>query len=180
MLARMQKKNGTPDNVARWTMPETGTVNFMRMALLAHDEWQKNIAADTAGGSYLAKVIRNKPESLKNQCWDAAGVVRDHPFNLDDPGVCNTLFPVHADPRIVAGAPRSGDILKCQLKPLQVADYKVAFSASDWARLQAIFPHGVCDWSKPGVEQKSLKDSWLAFPEPGKSVRLMKDDDHDD
>ena len=180
MLARMQKKNGTTDNVARWTMPETGTVNFMRMALLAHDEWQKNIAADTSGGSYLAKVIRNKPESLKNQCWDAAGVVRDHPFNLDDPGVCNTLFPVHADPRIAAGGPRSGDIPKCRLRPVRASDYKVAFSASDWARLQAIFPQGVCDWSKPGVEQKRLKDSWLAFPEPGKSVRLMKDDDHDD
>jgi len=179
MLARLQKKNGTTDNVARWTMPETGTVNFMRMALLAHDEWQKNIAADTSGGSYLAKVIRNKPASLKNQCWDAAGVVRDHPFNLADPGVCNTLFPVHADPRIVAGGPRSGDILKCQLKPVRATDYKVAFSASEWARLQAIFPQGVCDWSRPGVEQKKLKDSWLAFPEPGKSVRLVKDDDND-
>jgi len=182
MLARLQKKNGTTDNVARWTMPETGTVNFMRMALLAHDEWQKNIAADTSGGSYLAKVIRNKPASLKSQCWDAAGVVRDHPFNLDDPGVCNTLFPVHADPRIVAGGPRSGDILKCQLKPVRTTDYKVAFSASEWARLEAIFPRGVCDWSRRGVGQRELKDSWLAFPEPGKSVRLVKDhhNDNDD
>src|SRR6267143_1686786 len=180
MFARLQKKNGTTDNVARWTMPETGTVNFMRMALLAHDEWQKNIAADTSGGSDLAKVIRNKPASLKNQCWDAAGVVRDHPFNLDDPGVCNTLFPVHADPRIVAGGPRSGDILKCRLKPLRAADYKVAFSASEWVRLEAIFPQGVCDWSRRGVGQRELKDSWLAFPEPGKSVRLATDDDNDD
>jgi hypothetical protein len=180
MLARLQKKNGTTDNVARWTMPETGTVNFMRMALLAHDEWQKNIAADISGGSDLAKVIRSKPASLKNQCWDAAGVVRDHPFNLDDPGVCNTLFPVHADPRIVAGGPRSGDILKCRLKPLPAADYKVAFSASEWVRLEAIFPQGVCDWSRRGVGQRELKDSWLAFPEPGKSVRLATDDDNDD
>ena len=180
MFARLQKKNGTTDNVARWTMPETGTVNFMRMALLAHDEWQKNIAADTSGGSYLAKVIRNKPASLKNQCWDAAGVVRDHPFNLADPGVCNTLFPVHADPRIVAGGPRSGDILKCQLKPVRATDYKVAFSTSERAQLEAIFPRGVCDWSRRGVGQSELKDSWLAFPEPGKSVRLLKDDDNDD
>ena len=179
MLARMQKKNGTTDNVARWTMPETGTVNFMRMALLAHDEWQKNIAADTSGGSQLAKVIRNKPASLKNQCWDAAGVVRDHPFDLDDPGMCNTLFPVHRDPRIAAGGPRSGDILKCQLKPVQASDYKVAFTAGEWTRLQAIFPAGVCDWSRRGVGQKELKDSWLAFPEPGKSVRLVKDDHSD-
>ena len=55
-------------------MPQTGMVNFMRMALLAHDEWQRNMAADTAPGSYAEKVVRNKPVSLKNQCWDAAGV----------------------------------------------------------------------------------------------------------
>ena len=47
------------------------------------------------------------------------------------------------------------------------------------ARLQAIFPAGVCDWSRRGVGQKELKDSWLAFPEPGKSVRLVKDDHSD-
>ena len=177
MLERLQKKNGTTDNVARWTMPQAGTVNFMRMALLAHDEWQKNIAADTSGGSQLAKVIRNKPASLKNQCWDAAGVIHDHPFNLNDPGVCNTLFPVHTDPRIVAGGPRSGDILKCRLKPVNAADYSVAFSSAELARLKTIFPQGVCDWSRRGVGQKELKDSWLAFPQPGKAVRL-RDDEH--
>jgi hypothetical protein len=173
MLERLQKKNGTTDNVVRWTMQQAGTVNFMRMALLAHDEWQRDIGADTAPGSYQEKVIRNKPASLKSQCWDAAGGIHDHPFNLDDPGVCNTLYPVHADPRIVAGAPRSGDILKCRLKPLAAADYKVVFTAGEWERLKMIFPQGVCDWSLPGVGQKKLKDAWLAFPQPGEAVRLM-------
>jgi hypothetical protein len=176
MLARMQKKNGTTDNVARWTMPQAGTVNFMRMALLAHDEWQANLAADTSDAPYPVKVIRNKPASLKNQCWDASGVVRDHPFNPDDPGVCNTLFPVHADPRVVAGGPRSGDILKCRLKPASFADYSVTFSAAEQARLEAIFPQGVCDWSRPGVQQRALKDSWLAFPTPGHAVRLNQEE----
>lgn len=174
MLARMQKKNGTTDNVARWTMPQTGTVNFMRMALLAHDEWQRNLAADHAPGTYAEKVIRNRPASLKNQCWDDAGVVHAHPFNLDDPGVCNVRFPVHRDPRIAAGGPIAGDILKCQLKPVHASDYRVAFSAAQWDRLQAIFPQGVCDWSRPGVKQRPLEDSWLAFPEPGHSVRLER------
>ncbi|MDH4322770.1 MAG: DUF6351 family protein [Betaproteobacteria bacterium] len=185
MLERLQKKNGTTDNVARWTMPQAGTVNFMRMALLAHDQWQANIAADTSHAPYAVKVIRNRPASLKNQCWDAAENVYDHPFALDDPGVCNTLFPMHADPRIAAGGPRAGDILKCQLKPVKAADYAVAFNADEMARLRAIFPQGVCDWSKPGVKQKPLKDSWLAYPKPGHAVRLDRgadrnDDDDDD
>ena len=159
-------------------MPQAGTVNFMRMALLAHDEWQSNIAADRSHRSYAEKVIRNKPASLLNQCWDAAGVVHPHPFALNDPGVCNTTFPVHADPRIVAGASRAGDILKCQRKPVRASDYKVSFSAAELARLKAIFPQGVCDWSKPGVKQRPLRDSWLAYPQPGRSVRLNRGDDH--
>ena len=182
ILARMQKKNGTTDNVARWTMPQAGTVNFMRMALLAHDEWQRNLAADTSHAPYSVKVIRSKPASLKNQCWDASGaVVGEHPFNLDDPGACNQLFPVHADPRIVAGGPRAGDILKCSLKPVRFSDYNVTFTATEQARLKAIFSQGVCDWSKPGVKQRPLKDSWLAFPTPGHAVRLDRDrNDRDD
>ena len=56
----------------------------------------------------------------------------------------------------------------------------MAFTAAELERVKAIFPQGVCDWSKRGVEQKGLKDSWLAFPEPGKAVRLMKDEDDDD
>lgn len=179
MLERMKKANGTTDNVARWTMPQNGTVNFMRMALLAHDEWQRNIAADSAPGSYAQKVVRNRPASLKNQCWDDAGVTHDHPFDTSDPGLCNTQFPVHDDPRIAAGGPTAGDILKCLLKPVRLSDYNVSFSTAEWARLQAIFPQGVCDWSKPGVEQRPLKDAWLAFPKPGHAVRLDRGDDDD-
>jgi hypothetical protein len=180
MLERLRKKNGTTDNVARWTMPQAGTVNFMRMALLAHDEWQANIAADTSDAPYRIKVMRNKPASLKNQCWDAAGAVHDHPFALNDPGVCNTLFPVHADPRIVAGGPRAGDILKCQRKPVRAGDYQVTFTTAELARLKAIFSDGVCDWSKPGVKQRPLRDSWLAYPKPGRAVRLDRGADHHD
>jgi len=180
MLERMEKANGTTANVARWTMPENGTVNFMRMALLAHDEWQRNIAADSAPGSYAQRVIRNRPASLKNQCWDNAGVTHDHPFDTSDPGVCNTQFPVHDDPRIAAGGPRSGDILKCHLKAVSRYDYAVTFTDAEWRRLRMIFPNGVCDWSKRGVEQRPLKDTWLAFPKPGHAVRLDRGLDADD
>ena len=181
ILERMKKKNGTTDNVARWTMPQAGTINFMRMALLAHDEWQRNLAADTSDAPYSVKVIRSKPASLKNQCWDASGaLVGDHPFNLDDPGACNKLFPVHADPRIVAGGPRAGDVLKCSLKPVRFSDYNVTFTPAEQARLKTIFPQGVCDWSKPGVKERPLKDSWLAFPTPGHAVRLDRGGNNDE
>ena len=58
------------------------------------------------------------------------------------------------------------------MKPLDPRDYQVSFSADEWARLEATFPQGVCDWSQPGVKQRRLEDSWLAYPKPGHSVRL--------
>jgi hypothetical protein len=172
MWERLQKTNGTTDNVVRWTMPQTGTVNFMRMALLAHNEWMEGILADPSEATYAQKVINNKPSTLSSACWDDAGVRHDQPVSFTEPGVCNTRFPVHADPRIISGAPRSGDILKCQLKPVAAADYPVVFSAAEMNRLMTIFPDGVCDWSKPGVGQQRLQGTWLSFPAPGQAASL--------
>jgi hypothetical protein len=31
------------------------------------------------------------------------------------------------------------------------------------SRLQNVFPNGVCDWSKPGVEQQPLAGTWQFF-----------------
>jgi len=39
-------------------------------------------------------------------------------------------------------------------------DYDVAFSDAQWARLRAIFPSGVCNWSKRGYEQQDLDGTW--------------------
>ena len=68
---------------------------------------------------------------------------------------------------MVAGGPNTNDVLKCQLKPIDFADYfadyKVAFSEPERARLRAIFPEGVCDWSKPGVEQKPRAAQWITY-----------------
>ena len=32
------------------------------------------------------------------------------------------------------------------------------------ARLKQVFPTGVCDWSKPGVEQQPMAGTWQALP----------------
>jgi uncharacterized tannase-like protein DUF6351 len=147
--------------------------DLIRLALLAHNEWLENIFADTSTDPYPVKVIRNKPATLKDACWDAAGVKHEEPATPDGPGICNTLFPVYADPRIYAGGPLAGDILKCQLKPVASSDYTVSFTSAELARLNAIFPEGVCDWSKPGVNQLPPDDSWLRYVAPaGTWVRM--------
>ena len=76
---------------------------------------------------------------------------------------CEFLCPSNSFPREVAGAAVSADIVKCQTKPLSPADYAVLFTPAQWARLQAAFPAGVCDWARPGVEQQPLAGTWQRF-----------------
>src|SRR5262249_31997481 len=77
---------------------------------------------------------------------------------------CNTLWPSYAFPRYVAGGPLSGDVLKCQLKPIDRADYAVTFTESEMAQLRAVFPDGGCDWSKPGVNHVGVGTSFGPAP----------------
>jgi hypothetical protein len=69
--------------------------------------------------------------------------------------------------RIEAGGTLASDVLKCQLKPIDSRDYAVGFNAAQKARLLAIFPDGVCDWSKRGVKQRPVKGVWLEYPQIG-------------
>jgi hypothetical protein len=56
----------------------------------------------------------------------------------------------------------SNDVLKCRLTPLNPRHYTVTFTAEQWSRLRATFPHGVCDYSKPGVERVP-SIPWLTY-----------------
>ena len=166
-LERLQKANGTTANEVNWlaALSGPGLPNLARMALLAHNEWLEAILADTSSDPYAVKVIRNKPASLKDTCWEGNGTKHEEPFTLDPSSVCNRLFPVYGTVRIAAGAPIAGDILKCSLKSVDVKKYAVSFTRDEKRRLKAIFPRGVCDYTKPGVKQKALEGTWLDFSE---------------
>jgi hypothetical protein len=141
------------------------------MALLAHNEWLEKIQADTSHASYRVKVIRNKPQYLKDACW-VNGEKIEEPVSWDPSTACNQAMPVHMNVRLAAGGSLAGDVIKCRLTKIGFSDYNVGFNADQKQRLQAIFPEGVCDWSKRGIGQESLEDTWLAFPRPGYSVSL--------
>jgi uncharacterized tannase-like protein DUF6351 len=54
------------------------------------------------------------------------------------------------------------------LKPLNSADYApVVFTTAQLARLNAAFPGGVCDWSKPGVGQQAAQSPLTFADGPG-------------
>ena len=74
---------------------------------------------------------------------------------LDDgpAGACTQRFQIHSTSRIVAGGPIEGSVFKCTLQPVQRALAHGLYGAwepseSELARLHAIFPQGVCDYSK--------------------------------
>ncbi|MGH8445377.1 MAG: DUF6351 family protein [Solimonas sp.] len=83
-------------------------------------------------------------------------------FGLDgrDVGVCGLALPVVRTPRMVAGMPMSDDIVRCQLRPLDAADYAGKLSDAQLTELRGIFPDGVCDFSKPAAEDVEHSILW--------------------
>ena len=165
--ARLQKANGRSDNQVIWVGParqrdQAGGVDLTSHSVDTMNKWLDNIAADPAPLS-TDKVVRNKPADAVDAYWDAAGKKVVETATFDGSGGYNTTYPVHSEPRMVAGAPLTNDVLKCQLKPISYAEYKVTFSVAQKARMSAIFPSGVCDFSKPGVEQVPLKGTYRRY-----------------
>jgi uncharacterized tannase-like protein DUF6351 len=142
--------------------------------------WLTAVVADTSNRSRAEKVVADKPADVVDACWTTAGVKIVEPQVLEGTGQCNTLFPRGVPPEFVAGAPIALDVIKCQLKPIDTADYKVAFTDQQRARLAAIFPSGVCDWSMKGVKQVKAR-TWASFgPSPVNQVFDVLDRRHDD
>jgi hypothetical protein len=166
--ARLERANGGAENQVIWTAGPAGLAQGLgdtTLAALSVDtmnQWLDNIAADP-GAPSLEKVVRNKPAGAVDACFDASGNEIVEPASLTGNGQCNTLYPIHSQPRILAGMPVTNDIVKCQLKKIDPRDYKVTFTPSQIAALNKIFPDGVCDYSKSGVGQVPLVGTYLRF-----------------
>jgi len=179
---RLIQANGNADNQVMWR----GSAVPAATAATVFDQWMTAYKSDTSKLSQLQKVIRNKPGMAVDGCWATATqfIAEPQTFSSQPNSQCNQLFPSYAAPRIVAGGPLAGNVIKCQLKPIDVNDYDVTFTDAGMEQLRAIFPTGVCDWSKPGVNQVGVV-TWASFgPSPDNLVfdvtRQYKDDsDHD-
>jgi hypothetical protein len=136
---RMKRSQGHLDNLTLWfgPAPLVGDLNWPTDALIAVDKWLANVEKDKSGKTRAQKIAAARPAEAADRCTA---------------GVCETeLATRYGTPREVAGSDRFNDILKCRLKPLTRDGDGVSFSDDQFARLQKVFPDGVCDWSKPGV-----------------------------
>ena len=78
-------------------------------------------------------------------------------------GPCSLLLPVASTPRMVAGMPLSDDVIKCQLRPIDTADYPGGLTPQQRAQLEAAFPTGVCDFTKPAAEDVERSMAWVSI-----------------
>jgi hypothetical protein len=139
------------------------------LAIHTMGQWLDALAKTPASGSAPDRIKRAKPAGALDGCWDLDGTRIDETATFEGTGRCNTLFPNHKNPRLVAGAPLADDITACALKPVDARDYKSAFTAEQLQTLKGIFPRGVCDYGKPGLNQAPLAGTYLKLPLPSRA-----------
>ncbi|MFW6091903.1 MAG: DUF6351 family protein [Actinomycetota bacterium] len=173
MRERLLDANGHADNHASWVAPPGELDEQLRRDALAEmDAWltaRQALDEQRPDLDEVAKTRISRPDGLADGCLDPDGEWHEEPLTLDPDAECNELFPIHRNPRIAAGGPTSADVLKCRLTGMDRDDYAVSFTDDQWDRLRAVFPDGVCDWSRPGVGQVPLEDTWLSYdggPQP--------------
>ena len=160
---RLREANGTAENQVIFISNSAGAGAMATEALTQMEAWLAAIHDDHRRASAAQRVIRNRPDDLSDACWSSPTAKVEEQFEYQQPRTCETLFPTFGDTRTAAGGELAADAFKCQLQPLDVADYPVTFTPEQLTRLQAAFPTGVCDWSQPGVDERPPQGAWLDY-----------------
>lgn len=165
--ARIDASNGNHDNQVIWRygtglLPGTAaqiaavtTASFLTM-----DTWLSSLLNNAPKATVNSErtqvqVAAAKPAAAVDFCFLTGDVTFG--TKVFDPAVCDAdaRLVKHSSPHQVAGGPLVENILKCQLKPLDINDYTgITFTAGQVTRLQAVFATGVCDWTKLGIGQQ--------------------------
>jgi hypothetical protein len=155
---RMLNADGDASNQVIWF---TDSVNRSRFdqtpeALEVIDQWMGNLRARPHLG-----VAGNKPARATDRCFDEDGVeIASGPdvwsgiLDNGPAGACTQRFPLYSTSRRVAGGPFEQSLFKCQLVSVDEAIGRGFYGSwvpnpGEAAQLNAIFPGGVCDYSKP-------------------------------
>jgi hypothetical protein len=163
--SRLEREQGHFRNQAIWVghVPLLGDPSFTTEGLLAMDRWLTEVEADRSGAPLAERIVANRPADVQDRCSQIPGV---EAIALPAIGRVCELQHVqsrYGTPRTVAGEDVATDTNKCALRPLRRSDYyPVTFTDAEWASLEAAFPIGVCDWSRPGVDQHDAIP-WLSY-----------------
>ncbi|MGN6473192.1 MAG: DUF6351 family protein, partial [Mycobacteriales bacterium] len=119
------------------------------------DAWLANVEADDSARRLAAQVAADRPSGAGDQCWLVGLPI----LSFDQ---CRGMFAHGTDPRIAAGGPLQDNVMKCHLARPKKSAYAVTFTPTQWKQLHAVFPVGVCDYSKPSVGTARSK-TWHSF-----------------
>jgi hypothetical protein len=171
--ARLEAQEGHfPKNDVLWfgETPLIGDPNYTVEGLEAMDRWLSAVEADHHNASLADKIAADRPADVHDQCSDVPDLDQ---VNLPGVGEVCQLPAVQtkfATPAMDAGESIATDVEKCQLVPLrQSSFYPVTFTDAEWADLEKTFPSGVCDYTKPGVEQQNTVP-WQTYQTTGGGV----------
>ena len=113
MRERLIRDNGHAENyvIQRRAAPLSRADE--NLALM--DEWLTTLALGPGGNDPSRRLVSAKPAALADSCWNEDGneIVEPQVFDTErlfdnTEGRCNGLYPLHAGPRMVAGA-RAGE-----------------------------------------------------------------------
>jgi hypothetical protein len=155
---RLIDARGDAGNQVIWFTDARPAVAFDQtpMAFAVIDEWMTNIEAHPE-----RSVAANRPAAAVDSCFDTSGNLIASGAGvwngvLDDgpDGACTQRFQINSSSRRVAGGPFRGGVFKCVLQPVAAAVAGGLYgawapTAEEQARLEQIFPTGVCDFTQP-------------------------------
>jgi Tannase-like family of unknown function (DUF6351) len=165
---RLDRDHGSHGNNVIWATTNGISVGaaVVNKSFATMDKWLHAVELDTSANPIEVKVVNNKPPEAVDFCLNTHGDTDAQvaaAIPLFDPACTVNL--TGKSVRQASGGPVAENIFKCQLKPLNFADPDytgILFNASQQSRMQAVFPTGVCDWTKPGVEQVPV-NPWTTF-----------------
>ena len=155
-------ENGQAPPIGNGLFSDTSPV--LSHALTQMDEWLTTLSMLGTPLPTLNQIQAAKPSDLVDACFTNQGTVKIAQLQVYQTATtCNQLYPAFSIPRLVAGEPLENNIIKCQLRSVDPAEYKVRFTAAEVSQLKAIFPQGVCDYTVPGVGQRPTDGTWQFF-----------------
>jgi hypothetical protein len=158
LRARLEREHGTAANQLLWrgSVALFGDATFESDAILAMDKWLAAVEADKRNVPLAQKIIEDRPADVTDRCTDGAGQAMPSDY-------CDNVVQSYTTARIEAGMPFTDDVIKCNLKPLQRSSYfPIQFTAAQWAKLEAAFPTGVCDYAQWGVDRTPTV-GWMTY-----------------
>ena len=157
---RMLDRQGSAANQVVWFTDARPARAFDQtpMALAVMDEWLGNLARAPVARRGRQQAGR-RPSTAASRptapCCTAAGT-RGAASSTAPGGPCTQRFPIHGTSRTVAGGPFDEQHYKCALQPVRRRSPAACTAtwrpnAAELARLEQIFPTGVCDYRSPDV-----------------------------